>query len=378
MNEWPVRLARFGGALRAHGVGTSLRDELDGAEALAAVDAMDREEVRAALRIAFKIRRSDFETFDQLFAPFWSDEPRSTAFAAPPAPRRRDSRMMAARVPRWDPDARRMLDAPSETADGQQPGYSPEAALRRKSFDEVAQSERDLAAIERLLVRLARRLATRRGRRLVPTRSRGRPDLRASFKRALRTSGEIVTFARRTRAVDKPRLAFLCDTSGSMEAHTPFLLMFALALRRAVSKVELFAFNTELVRLNPALSHGDLRLALDRLRACVRDWSGGTRIGDSLAAFVHDHLEQCVDSKTVVVIVSDGLDRGDPVVLADAVRAVRRRARKVVWLNPLLGDPRYQPLTRGMEAALPFIDHFAAAHNVESLERALSCLAGRP
>jgi len=101
----------------------------------------------------------------------------------------------------------------------------------------------------------------------------------------------------------------------------------------------------------------------------VPDWSGGTRIGESLTTFVERHLQHCIDTKTIVVILSDGLDRGDPRLLAEAARLIRRRARKVVWLNPLLGDSRYEPEARGMRAALPFVDHFAAAHNVESLER---------
>jgi uncharacterized protein len=375
--DLPVRLARFGGALRAHGVAVDLRDEIDGAHALTVVDGDDQEEVRTALRIAFKIRRSAFETFDRLFALFWAGDFDRPPSLEPPVTPREQPPSPLGRVLRRDPDAQTLRGGAGAPGEGDVPGFSPEALLRRKSFDQVSPSARDLAFMERLLARLARRLATRRGRRLVPTHGRGRPDLRASFHRALRTSGEVVTFARRARQVQKPRLAFLCDTSGSMDAHTRFLLMFILSLRRVLPKAELFAFNTELVRLNSALSPGNVRLALDRLSARVPDWSGGTRIGDSLATFVDEHLERCVDGKTVVVIVSDGLDRGDPQILADALRTIQRRASKIVWLNPLMGDPDYEPLTRGTQAALPFVDHFAPAHSIESLERVLVHLTGR-
>jgi uncharacterized protein len=375
VRDFALPLARLGRALRAQGVGTTLRDELDAASALGRVDLDDREEVRRTLRIALKIPRSAFETFDRLLRVFWDGEPEG----APEALLRRPAEAPAlprGRALHWNPVTRSMGDAPGASAEGEQPGWSPDAVLRRRPFDEGEWSGPDLVAMERLLARLARRLATRRGRRLVPTRGRGRPDPRASYRRALRTAGEIVSFARRTRAVDEPRLVFLLDTSGSMDAHSRFLLSFALALRRAAPSAEVFAFNTELVRLTSSLAPGKLRLTLERLAAAVPDWSGGTRIGECLAAFVRDHLHGRTDARTVVVILSDGLDRGDPEALADAVRDIRRRVRKLVWLNPLLGDARYEPAARGMQAALPFVDHFAPAHNLRSLELLLPHLAG--
>ncbi len=227
--------------------------------------------------------------------------------------------------------------------------------------------------MERLLARLARQLATCRSRRLVPAAgmARGRLDPRRSQRRALATGGEMLRFARRERAVDEPRLVFLCDTSGSMDAHTRFLLMFVLALRRAARRAELFAFNTELVDLGRDVAPGKIQLTLDRLAARVPDWSGGTRIGASLARFAERYLPRLGGTRTIVIVLSDGLDRGDPAQLARAVQGIRARVRRLVWLNPLLGDPRYQPAARGMAAAMPHIDHFAAAHNLESLEKLL-------
>jgi len=366
-------LAQLGRALRAHRVATSLRDELDAAEALAWVDALDREEVRTALRIALRISRSDFDTFDRLFQAFWEGRPPAPSVPARDHERER-ARVRATPSLHWNPDSRRLGGPPEPGAHGSTPAASPEAVLRRKEFDR-SWSDRDLATMERLLARLARRLATRRSRRWRPTHGRGRADFRASYRRALRTLGEPVSLARRARDLDRPRLVFLLDTSGSMDAHSRFLLSFVLCLRRAAPGAEAFAFNTELVHLTSALAPGKIRLTLDRLAARVRDWSGGTRIGDCLAAFVHGHLRTEVDSRTVVVVLSDGLDRGDPAILAEALRTIRRRARKLIWLNPLLGDARYQPTQSGMAAALPFIDHFAPAHDFASLERLLPHLA---
>jgi uncharacterized protein with von Willebrand factor type A (vWA) domain len=351
-------------------VGTSLRDEVDAAEALGLVDMMDREEVKTALRIALRIPRSAFAVFDRLFSVFWEDTslPQVVAPRHPPP----GVALASARPAlHWDPDTRTIGDALGGD-DGEQPGYSPEAALRRKSFEETW-SERELVAMERLLARLARKLATRRSRRLVPTRGRGRADLRSSYRRSLRTGGELVTLARRARAVERPRLVFLVDTSGSMEAYSRFLLSFILSLRRAVPGAEAFAFNTELVHLTPLLQAHRARFSLDRLARGVPDWSGGTRIGACLNEFVQRHLGW-VNPRTVVVILSDGLDRGDVQQLQGAVEAIARRARRLVWLNPLRGDARYEPTAAGMEAALPFIDDFASAHDLASLAEVASRL----
>lgn len=357
-----TRLARFGQALRANGVGVTLKDELDAADALGLAGESDRAQARDVLRIALKIPHADGETFDRLLGVFWG----ATATQAPRAPRPPRDIPASGRALHWDPDTARMGGS---TAEGDQPGYSPEALLRRKPF-EATWSDRDRIRMERLLERLARRLATRKSRRLVPAPT-GRADVRASYRRALRTRGELVSLARRARAIEEPRVTFLVDTSGSMDAHTRFLLTFVLALTRAVRRAEAFAFNTELVRVTPALAKGNARLSLQRLAQAVPDWSGGTRIGESLETFVRDHFAREPQGKTVVVVVSDGLDRGDPARLALAARAIRRRAKRLVWINPLAGDARYEPSAAGMRAALPFVDVFASAHDLESLERLL-------
>ena len=375
MTDLALRLAHLGGGLRRRGIRTTLRDELDAAEAATLIDVTDRDDTKRALRIALKIPRVGWAIFDELFDGFWRGDTADDAArnASPPAerevPSRREAPQVSSAGRRWDPDARKWAFGPNDDPEGQEPGFSPEPLLRRKPFDELDGSRGELAAMEQLLAQLARRLATKKSRRLVPTRGRGRVDLRATYRTALRTSGELVKLGRRARAVERPRLVFLCDTSGSMESFGRFLLTFILSLRRAAPRTEVFAFNTELVRLTPLLARGTVRSVLDRISESVPDWSGGTRIGESLTTFVERHLQHCIDTKTIVVILSDGLDRGDPRLLAEAARLIRRRARKVVWLNPLLGDSRYEPEARGMRAALPFVDHFAAAHNVESLER---------
>jgi uncharacterized protein with von Willebrand factor type A (vWA) domain len=367
-----AHLAAFGGALRARGVPVGLSDEVDAASALTLVDLLDRDEVARTLRTALKVRRGHWEIFDQLFGLHWLELPPPGSPVEEPTRPATDRTVPGPRVlpgERFEPGESESSD---RSLDGGALGYSPEALLRRKPFDEC--SAQDLVAMERLLARLSLKLATRKSRRLVPTRGRGLVDLRRSFRRAIGTRGELLTLTRRARAVEEPRLVVLCDTSGSMDPHARFLLAFVLSLKKAARRTEVFVFNTALTRLTPWLAVGRVGLTLDRLAAGVPDWSGGTRIGESLAEFAARHQDQVVRASTTVVILSDGLDRGDPAVLAGAMRAIRARARQVIWLNPLLGDPRYQPLARGMQAALPFVDHLASAHNLESLERFLTLL----
>jgi uncharacterized protein with von Willebrand factor type A (vWA) domain len=361
-------LARFGRALRERGVAVSVSDEADGLTALTLVDLGDRGEVRLALRTALKIRPRDAAVFEELFARLWRQEPLEQR-AGGSLSRAAGEGRGGGRLPAGWPGN----GSESALPTGEEPGYSPDAVLRRKPFEEL--SAADLQAMERLLARLALRLATRPSRRRVPTRGRGDPDLRRSFRRAVSQGGELLSLARRTRPIERPRLVVLADTSGSMDPHTRFLLAFVLSLHRVAKSCEVFSFNTELVRLTPWLKPGRIDLALERLAARVPDWSGGTRIGECLGEFVESWLDELVDGKTSVIILSDGLDRGDLAPLAGAMRAIRGRARRVLWLNPLAGDPRYEPTARAMAAALPYVDRLLPAHNLESLERLLPLLS---
>jgi hypothetical protein len=362
------RLARLGGALRERGVPVTVKDELDAARALPLVDTDDRAELRRTLRIALKVPHPARDLFAQLFDALWLGDDAPGARSGR-APRTHGMQRRGGSFPRWSAERAAIEEDAGPETEGDAPGWSPAALLRAKPLPEC--TPRDLAELDRVLAAWARRLATLRSRRLVATSGRGLPDLRRSFGRALRTRGELVSLAARRRALEVPRIVFLCDTSGSMGPYARFLLSFALSLKRVARNTEVFAFNTSLHRLTRWLAPSRLALTLERLAAGVPDWGGGTRIGDCLAEFVDKHLASTVDGRTVVVILSDGLDRGDPDRLRGAMRRIRARARRVVWLNPLLRDPRYRPEAKGMEAALPFVDRFAPAHDAASLERLL-------
>jgi len=325
-----VHIARLAAALREAGVRVALGDEIDAARALLRIDLGDPDEVRRALRCTLRIRPPDLAAFERAFARTWLG--REPERPPPPAARRQGPGLP---LPAALAGLRAALagDAGGEVPDGDQPGASAEALFRRKPFERC--DDRDLAAMEPLIERLARRLATRRSRRWIPVHGAGRADLRRSLRRAVATGGELVSLAHRARPIETARLVLLCDTSGSMEAHTRFLLAFARALRRASGRTEVFAFNTELVRVTAWMRLGRLAVLEARLRE------------------------------------ADGLDRGDPAVLGAAMRRIRARARRVLWLNPLAGDPRFEPTAGGMAAALPHIDLLAPVHDLASLEKLL-------
>ena len=382
-----THLARFSGALREAGIAVTLGDEIDAAGSLAHIDIGDRAEVRLALRTSLKVEPRAWPLFDHLFDDFWRTEGgRGHGREGRGRPRRRQhaprtwpgqdnplaqlARTIAerGRVGPVDP-----VDDDSPGTDGGRPGYSPRALLRRKSFE--ACSAEELAEMERLIEQVVRRIATRPSRRLVPSSKGAAIDLRRSFRRALARDGEFLDLARRRRAVELPRIVFICDTSGSMDPYSRFALAFILALGKVARRTEVFALNTSLTRLTPWITAGNLTATLARFARNVEDWSGGTRIGECLADFAMDYLRQVVAGDTSVLIFSDGLDRGATESLETALLAIRRRARRVIWLNPLMGDPRYRPEARGMKAALPHIDHLVPAHNLESLEALLPMLA---
>ena len=376
-----AHLARFGGELRRSGVAVDLKDEIDAAHSLALVDIGDHREVRLALRCSMRVPHRHWPLFDQLFFEMWrmgSGQPRvvprrAQAPKPPQPPHRRSNPIDALRRKLGHTEAEPREE--TNDLDAGRSGWSPHVLLRRKSFERC--TDEDLAELERLFEKLVRRIATRRSRRRVPHPWGGEVDVRRSFRHSIARGGELVVLARRERAVEKPHVVVLCDTSGSMDPYTRFFLAFVLALKRVVPATEVFAFDTRLTRLTPWIAPGGVDATLARFARRAGDWSDGTRIGECLACFAAQYLRSTVSSDTSVLIFSDGLDRGDTAQLETALQVVRRRARRVVWLNPLMGYSGYRPEARGMRAALPHVDALIPAHDLASMEALLAIVEHR-
>ena len=363
---------RFCRALRARGVLTTPAESIDAMRALAAVDVADREDVYFALRTLLPARREDLATFDELFDQWWRAErdtapaerharaPRNPAVRSPTDEPRTAPGAGATALIRWA-SARDEVDDDGSLS---MPAPSGNETIGKKDFS--AYTADDLAAIEQAAARIARRLRARPSRRWAQARRGRRLDLRRLARLSIKTGGDPAELAYRRRKPRRTKLVIVCDVSGSMDLYSRFLLQFLFALQRAFARVETFAFSTRLVRITESLARDSYREALDAL-VSMPGWSGGTKIGESL-----EHLlagwPRLLDRRTVVIVLSDGWDTGDPDRLAASLTLIRRRAGRLVWLNPLLGNSGYQPLTRGMQAALPHVDVFAPVHDLASLE----------
>ena len=362
-------VVRFAAVLRRSGLPVTLIHVTDGVRALDYLDITDRHEVYLGLRAVFVGRPEDVPTFDRAFDAFWRVVTEADAVAdalMPVLPEEGPT------TERESPRESLALDAWGDDSadDGDEPLGVPAASEREAmaTQDFATFSADQLEAVYRLTVQIARRLARRISRRRRPSARRGRLDLRRTLRANL-TRGDLIDLRYRRRKRRKVRLVLLCDVSGSMDLYSRFLLQFLFALQSVFSRVETFTFSVHLTRVTEYLRTRSYREVLRRLTA-VRDWSGGTRIGESLAEF-NRRWPGLVDRRTIVIILSDGWDTGDPETLAAELLRIKRRAGRVIWLNPLLGNPSYEPLTRGMAAALPLVDQFAAAHNLAAL-RALA------
>jgi uncharacterized protein with von Willebrand factor type A (vWA) domain len=362
-------MVRFGALLRREGVPVALVQVMDGVRALEHVDLADRDELQRALRIVFVGRPEDFPAFDRCFDAFWRT-PLEEAEAGIPGP---TSSSPPDDAPGSMTDGNQTRDAlaldtwgAEEDAEGGEPlgvpGVSDRESLAGQDF--ATFSEDQLDEVYRLAVQIARRLARRLSRRRRPTGRRGRVDLRRTLRANLNRA-DLLELRYRRRKRRKTRLVVLCDVSGSMDLYSRFLLQFLFALQHVFGRVETFTFATRLTRVTQHMRMRSYRHMLRQLTE-VRDWSGGTRIGESLAEF-NRRWGHLVDRRTIVIVLSDGWDTGEPDVLANELLRIRRRAGRVVWLNPLLGNPSYEPLTRGMAAALPLVHDFAPAHNLAAL-----------
>jgi uncharacterized protein with von Willebrand factor type A (vWA) domain len=246
---------------------------------------------------------------------------------------------------------------------------SPDELLRRRDFAQMTPEE--LRRLRRLMVQLATMRPLRTSRRLTPAHSGGVLDPRRTLRQAMHTGGLPVEREWRRPKLVPRRLVVLCDVSGSMEPYARALIMFLQALAApdgAARHLEAFAFGTRLTRLTPYLAGADPATVLERAALLLPDWGGGTRIGESLAAYNQEFGRRGITRGATVVIASDGWERGDPELVDREMARLARQAFAVVWVNPQSGDPSYQPLARGMQAALPHVDRFLPGHDVASLE----------
>jgi uncharacterized protein len=349
----------------------------DWLRALDHVDTRRKEDFKNASRTLLVRRREDLDWFDLAFELYWQ--------ARDPAELERLELglLLQRRIERRQRSSvERLVEPTSETKDRraeadrepEQVGdWSDQEVLRRKNFADLTAAEH--AEIRKLIAALRFELDRRPSRRRVSARRRGEVDLRRALRRSVRSGGEVLELPRRRRKLRRRPLVALCDVSGSMEPYARLLLHFLYAVsqssgrRTGADRLEAFVFGTQLTRITNHLERRNVDDALRQAYGEIRDWGGGTRTGEALQRFNWDWSRRVLGRGAVVLLISDGWDRGDVALLAREMDRLHRSCHRLIWLNPLLGSPEYRPLTRGMVAALPHVDDFLPVHNLRSLEQ---------
>jgi uncharacterized protein len=370
------RLAGFARTLRDNGFRIGIGETRDALGVLASPAAIRTTALKPALRALFCATHSDWEKFDEIFDAFWHGRDmrqRQTLSGSPIASHAPSRRLAEAHVPQDAlglPDrVERRRDADGENpADGRgrREGASRTEALTSVDLRHVVDPD-EIAATHALAARLARAMRARLVRRDQVRRRGRRLDLRGTIHRNVSHGGTLIELAWRRRKIKPLRLVVLLDASGSMSLYTAFFVRFLHGVVDAFREAEAFVFHTRLAHVSPPLRDRDVTRAVDKLALMAQGIGGGTRIGESLATFNRWHARRVINSRTAVMIVSDGYDTGAPEQLGEEMRRLRRRCRKIIWLNPLIGWRDYSPQARGMQAALPHVDLFAPAHNLASL-----------
>jgi uncharacterized protein with von Willebrand factor type A (vWA) domain len=366
-------LLLFGRVLRRLGLDVNPGRMMDLVSALEHIEIGDRSDFFYAARTLLVHEREDLPLFDEAFELFWRnpdagwDLRQLGGFAAlrkrtpkpivtPPPLQEADPQTDASASPQADP-----LTVIEVTRT-----YSDREILRRKNFAEMTAEEAE--AVKRMMAGLLWQVSERRTRRKRPGKGRV-IDMRRTLRRSLRSGGEVFSWAYREPKTRPRPLVVIADISGSMERYTRLLLHFIYGMKAALDQpVEAFVFSTRLTRITRPLQIRDLDLALKNVGLIVHDWAGGTRIGESLKTFNFDWGRRVLGRGAVALIISDGWDRGEVDLLSREMSRLRRSCHRLIWLNPLLGAPDYEPLTRGIQAALPHIDDFLPVHNLASLE----------
>jgi uncharacterized protein with von Willebrand factor type A (vWA) domain len=374
-------LLHFGRLLRSIGLRISTGQISDLARALLLIDITSRADFYYTARGLLVTDPHDFERFDQAFDLFWtgmqswllglgqvrhlhsSADGEKDLMTADPvlAPGKEDRALAGEQEEESDPPDGRESSAL----------YSPLELLRHKNFAEFSEEEKEI--VRQAMARLVWQLNVRQTRRLRRTHKRARYlDLRGLVRANTRHGGEIIHLRWRRRKTKPRPLVVICDISGSMDAYSRLFLHFIHALSQDVQHLEAFAFGTRLTRLSPALRHADVDTAVDKISHLVVDWSGGTRIGESLKQFNYQWSRRVLGWGATALIISDGWERGDLALLDREMDRLRRSVHRLIWLNPLAGSPGYQPLVGGIQTVLPYCDDFLPLHNLHSLEQVIA------
>ncbi len=360
------QIVQFSQSLHGAGIAVSSARLIDLCRCISFIDIRKRADFYATTRTTLISSQQDIPVFNQIFSEFWYpladlnnviQDSLEESDRKEPTGEKKDQKQRTS----WEPQAEQgQLNGP----DAALPGYSLDQVLMKKDFElmsdqEIEQAHRLIAELIAILAidKSHRRIASKRGREL---------NLRKMLGQNAAYAQDGIKLLYRKKKIKKIKLMLLCDVSGSMERYSRFLIQFIYALRQQLASLDVAVFSTTLTVITGFLQRQSVEQSLREVSANVHDWGGGTDIGNSLREFNDRFAHDMIRSHTVVIILSDGWDRGDATLMREEMQALRHRVHQLLWLNPLLGNVHYQPLCRGIQTALPFIDHFLPAHNLES------------
>jgi len=355
-------IVAFSQFARSHGLNVGIQETQDALQSATGPLLTNGALFKSALKTIFCASPEDRRLFDRLFVLFWDTNPTDLVV------RKNKTTVQGAVENKANPSL--VMLGRGKTDEDAEAGKNVSGAneierLKMTDFSKIR--EIDAEPLEAIARKLFREMAIRLRRRRKETRRNGPINLRRTIRRSLSYGGEPMDLFRKAQRPKKQRLIVLLDVSGSMDKYSFYLLRFVCALREHFRQLEAFVFSTSLIRISKLLQPNQLELVLATISQQADNWSGGTKIGECLTAFFDRYGKQTLNGSPIVLILSDGLDTGDPNLVSEALVKIQKRAKKVIWLNPLKGMKGYEPLAGGMQAALPWVDVFQSAHNLESL-----------
>lgn len=355
----------FGRFLRGKGFDISPDREALALRAIA-TELQRKKEFKLALKSVFTTDKKTFESFDQHFDHYFTERKKGVNSKIKEQAQENQKKKRTPPSEAAFKSLKNWMNG-NRSEEDELASYGGDLKLTEKDLSSY--TDEDLKASEELVKQLARRIKRKPGRRKTTTKRASQPDLRATLRKNLKRGLEINELVF-TKPKPKPvRIVLLTDVSRSMEVYSRFFVQFMYAFEKIYPKIDTYVFSSSLTKISDEIHGKDFKKAFANLSDYVPNWSGGTKIGKSLNEFVSQRIHQRIDSKTIVIIVSDGLDTGEPELVAQSLKAIKKRAKKIVWINPLAGNPGFQPKAAAMQASLPFIDTFSSGHNLESLKR---------
>jgi uncharacterized protein len=354
-----IHFCRF---LRLKGFNVSTEEEILTLQSLQFIDYSNNEIFRLALKASICRNKPQLDEFDNLFHEYWKELDKAVDAKTKEDPKNKT----AFQQQRSYKAINKWLHGNGNKEIEEAAAYSVQETLLRKDFSTVPEDEVD--ELMQTIKSIAKRLAAKTNRRYESSYKADMPDLRKTLRKNLRRGGELLDIVQRKPKRNRIKLVLLCDVSRSMELYSAFLIQFMYAFQQVYRRMETFVFSTTLKRITSLLKQKNFGDAMQLLSNENKGWSGGTRIGESLDVFVNEYGKKLIDSKTIVIILSDGWDTGNIDLVKSTMEFLHAKSKKIIWLNPLAGFEDYKPHVSAMKAALPFIDVFAPVHNVESLK----------